>query len=95
MSLRTRIISIFIFSILIAVGLNVERLAMAQGSRLSLISLPISVYILDDLIFNNRFQRCSNLSSNCSRDWPPFWSGSCAWWWSKTYVSWDKRGGPN
>ena len=48
MSLRTRIISIFIFSILIELGLNVERLAMAQGSRLSLISLPISVYILDD-----------------------------------------------
>jgi len=48
MSLRIIIISVAIFNLLLILGFNGNSLTMAQDARRSSITLPISVYILDD-----------------------------------------------
>jgi len=48
MSLRIIIMTIVIFSIVTVLGFNADSITIAQNNRLSFISLPISVYILDD-----------------------------------------------
>lgn len=48
MSLRIKIIHIIIFSLILSLSLFVDQSAKAQSAKLNLISLPISVYILDD-----------------------------------------------